>query len=112
MLDRNELLPFNFLAYGGKLTGDHKGMRYFLKKNERKYEENGEEKKEVYLSAYVWPEPLSFEKTAPDKITEERFEFSAAGREQAIDWLCAQYESRRDEWGSVPNLTEIYKNKK
>ncbi len=98
MLDRNEMLPFNFLSYGGKLTGDHKGMRYFLVKKERKYEEDGVEKKEVWLDAWVWSEPLSFDKTPEDKKTNNKFEFSAEGREKAIDWLEEQYESRRDEW--------------
>lgn len=109
MLDRNEMLPFNFLAYGGKLTGDHRGMRYYLVKEERKYEADGAEKKEVWLAAYVWPEPLSFEKTPEEKITGNKFEFSAEGREKAIDWLTEQYETRRDEWDNIPNLTEINK---
>ncbi len=109
MLDRSEILPFNFLSYGGKLTGDHKGMRYFLVKKDRKYEEDGVEKKEVWLDAWVWPEPLSFDKTPDDKKTNNKFEFSAEGREKALDWIEEQYESRLDEWNNTPGLTEIYK---
>ena len=109
MLDRDKMLTFNFLSYGGMLTGDHKGMRYYLVKKEDKYEEDGVEKKEKYLVAYVWPEPLSFEKTPREKITEKKIEFSPEGRETAIDWITEQYESRIDEWNSIPALTEIYK---
>lgn len=110
MLNKDEFLPFGFLKSGGRLTGDHKGMRYFLVKKTEETEVDGEKKSETFLAAYVWPEPFSFDKTSPEKITEKRFELSPDGRLEAIDWVISQYDSRRDEWDNIPNLTEIIKN--
>ncbi len=109
MLDRKNMLSLSYLSYGGKLTGDHKGMRYFMVMEKKEYEEDGEVKKKKSIGAYVWPEPFSFEKTPKEKITGKEFEFSEEGRQKAIDWITEQYETRKEEWSNIPNLTEIKK---
>lgn len=98
MLDKSRMMPFNFLSYGGIITGDQRGMRYRLTRVG--------EKPDFRLEASVWPGPFSYGNTDPEKITVSEFPYSAEGREQAIDWMTEQYESRRREWDSIPSILE------
>jgi len=41
----------------------------------------------VKLTASVWPGPYCYEKTEPDKIIREYFDFSDAGLDAAVAWL-------------------------
>ena len=41
-------------------TGGYQGMRYMLRKESRD--------EDTVLTAYAWPEPFCFSKTAPEKI--------------------------------------------
>ncbi len=96
MLDKSKMMPFNFLSYGGVITGEQKGMRYRLKRIG--------EKPDFQLCSSVWPGPFCYDATQKDQITSQSFPYSPEGREQAIDWMIEQYNSRRDEWDNVPSL--------
>ncbi len=90
MLDEKSFYSLSFYSYGGILTGDHKGMRYRLARTGTK--------PDWFLTAWVWPEPFSFEATPEEKKTTEQFPFSQEGHKQAVEWIRMQYESRKEEW--------------
>ena len=96
MLDKTQMMPFNFLAYGGVITGEQKGMRYRLRRVG--------EKPDFKLCAEVWPGPFGHDATPAEKITAEEFSNSKDGREQAIDWMIVQYNDRKEEWDSIPSI--------
>lgn len=96
MLEKSQMMPFNFLSYGGVITGEQKGMRYRLKRIG--------EKPEFKLCAEVWPGPFGHDATPEDRITAQEFPYSADGREQAIDWMTEQYQTRKEEWDNVPSI--------
>lgn len=75
------------------LAASYRGMRYQLKQHE--------EAEEKVLSVVVWPEPFCFEKTAEEKKTEKLFAFTEEGLDEAYEWVCEQYETRREEWDQV-----------
>ncbi|MCD8124778.1 MAG: hypothetical protein LUE23_07045 [Lachnospiraceae bacterium] len=96
MLDREQIFSLNFLSYGGMETGDHHGMRYRMVR--------AGEKPDVHIDVCVWPEPFCYDKTPEEKKLRAEFPFSEEGREQAIDWLQEQYDSRREAWDHAPGL--------
>lgn len=96
MLDKSQIMPFNYLSYGGVYTGEQKGMRYRLKRVG--------EKPDFQLYAEVWPGPFGHDATPQEKITGQTFPYSTDGREQAIDWMSEQYQTRKDEWDNVPTI--------
>lgn len=98
MLDKSRMMPFNFLAYGGVITGGQQGMRYRLLRIG--------EKPDFRLCASVWPGPYAFDYTEEEKITSREFAYSAEGREEAIGWMTEQYETRKDEWDHIPSVLE------
>ena len=98
MLDKEKMMPFNFLSYGGVITGQQKGMRYRLKRVG--------EQPDFKLCATVWPGPFGFDAMPEEKKTNEEFSYSPEGRETAIDWMRQQYEERRDEWDNVPSILD------
>lgn len=98
MLDKEKMMPFNFLSYGGVITGQQKGMRYRLKRVG--------EKPDFKLCATVWPGPFGFDATPAEKKTDEEFPYSPDGREASIDWMRRQYEERRDEWDNIPSILD------
>ncbi|MBQ4564312.1 MAG: hypothetical protein IJA58_07510 [Lachnospiraceae bacterium] len=98
MIDKQTMMPFNFLSYGGVITGQQRGMRYRLMRVG--------EKPDFKLCATVWPGPFAFDATPDEKKTGEAFPYSETGREEAIDWMAEQYESRRDEWDNIPSILE------
>lgn len=76
------------LAY----TGSYQGMRYMMKKVSKK--EKDKQREEVtkdYLRTFVWPEPLAFAKTDPEKISSLDFPFSQTGKQEAVAWLNEVY---------------------
>lgn len=98
MLDKSQMMPFNFLSYGGVITGEQRGMRYRLKRIG--------EKPDFKLCASVWPGPFGYDATPEEKITSAEFVYSADGREEAIDWMTQQYNTRRNEWDNIPSILE------
>ena len=98
MLDKEKMMPFNFLSYGGVITGQQRGMRYRLKRVG--------EKPDLKLCATVWPGPFGFDATPEEKKTDEDFPYSPEGRVAAIEWMRQQYEERRDEWDNIPSILD------
>ena len=96
MLDKTQMMPFNFLSYGGVITGEQKGMRYRLRRVG--------EKPDFKLCAEVWPGPFGHDATPAEKITTESFPFSKEGREEAVDWMIGQYNDRKEEWDNIPSI--------
>ncbi len=96
MLDEKQILSLNFLSYGGIFTGDHCGMRYRMARTG--------EKPDFTLTAWVWPEPLSFDATEAARRTACTFEFTEDGRTAAILWLKEQYQERKEEWDRAPRI--------
>lgn len=101
MIADKEILPFNFFEYGGKYTGEEKGMRYLIKRMGIK--------PDFKFSAACWRGPLASDYVDERLKTFSEFEFSEEGRIQAINWLQKQYDSRQDEWNisSVNNEIKI-----
>ena len=96
MLDKSQVMPLNFLTYGGIVTGEQKGMRYRLRRIG--------EKPDFKLCAEVWPGPFGHDATPTEQITAEEFSCSGEGREQAIEWMMEQYQTRKDEWDNIPSI--------
>lgn len=63
-------------------------MRYRIQKKE---DEN-----DTMFCVQIWPEPLCFEKTASELITETKFAFTEEGYEQVLAYLNESYET--GEW--------------
>lgn len=75
MITREELLAFEF--YKKKpFKGSDKGIRYMITKRE-----------EDILTAYIWPEPFSFEATPDEQKIQCDFPFSEEGLCCAMDWI-------------------------
>ena len=68
-----------------------KGMRYQVEGISK-----GEDEK--VLLADVWPEPFCYEKTPEKFHTIKEFEYSEKGLDEVYDWICSQYDSRKEEW--------------
>ena len=64
-------------------SGSHHGMRYYLRTE-------GDT-----LSAFLYPEPWSFERTPEEEKEKKDFPFTQDGLNAAVDWLNAIYEERR-----------------
>ena len=96
MLDEKQILSLNFLSYGGIFTGDHCGMRYRMARTG--------EKPDFTLTAWVWPEPLSFEATPEERKICAQFPFTEEGHGQAVHWIQEQYETGKEEWDRAPTL--------
>lgn len=96
MIDENIIMPFNFFKYGGAYSGEHKGMKYLIKRNG--------EKPDFIFNVSVWQGPYASGVIDKELITEREFEFSEEGRDQAIEWLKQQYDERIDYWEAAPSI--------
>lgn len=85
MITVKDTMPLQFIKKSD-FSGSFKGMRYLLKKQEI-------EDKTV-LTAYVWPEPFCFDKTAEEGKDCMEFPFTEEGQEQAVQWLNERYGER------------------
>ena len=79
-------MPYEGLKKTG-FTGSHKGMRFFVKS----YEEDT-------ITAYVYPEPYSFDKTPGEKKEKEDFPYTKEGVDACIDWLNKMYLENQEKW--------------
>lgn len=79
---------FNVLNYVKKeeYIGSMDGMRYMLRKK-------GDE-----LEVCIWPDPLSFAKTAEDLKLFKIFPLSKEGVSEACDYLNEQYICQKELW--------------
>lgn len=83
--------------------GSHRGMRFRIARDpmEDCALTPPDKKGPAEFEAIIWPEPYCFEKTPDEQKTRATFPFDMDGKQQMIDWLNDQYESRYDEWESV-----------
>lgn len=91
-------MPFGGLKKGG-FTGSYKGMRFFVKSFEK-----------GKITAFIYPEPYSFDKTPDDKKQSQDFEYTSEGVDECIEWLNRMYEDNKEQWEAAfvsrNNLTE------
>ena len=88
MIDKR-LVPFSGLKKE-PFSGSHQGMRYLLAAD------NGRDS--TTFTAYVYPEPWCFEASPEEDKTLREFPFTPEGVEEAIRWLNASYEEKREYW--------------
>ncbi|MCR5742393.1 MAG: hypothetical protein K6F92_01500 [Lachnospiraceae bacterium] len=89
MLTRKDVMPLNYYKKES-FTGSFMGMRFMLGKSEV------EDQKFLHVS--VWPQPFCFEVTPEEKKIYKDFSFDEAGIVEAVEWLNATYEERREEF--------------
>lgn len=85
MITSDDILNMNFYKKE-KFTGSYLGMRYLIKKEDDTFH------------ASIWPGPYNYETTADEKKTAATFPFTPEGKQQVVDWLNEQWESRQEEW--------------
>ncbi len=98
MIDHNEIMPLNYFNYGGVYSGEHKGMRYVIKRVG--------EKPDFKLAAFAWQAPYAYDAMPKERILSSEFEKSEEGRTAAIDWLLKVYEDNKSEWDAAPSILE------
>ena len=83
--------------------GSHRGMRFRIARDpmEDVALVPADKKGDAEFEVIIWPEPFSFEATAEDKKTSQKFPFTTEGKEEMIAWLNEQYENRLEEWEAV-----------
>lgn len=85
MITNDDILNMNFYKKE-KFTGSYLGMRYLIKKEDDTFH------------AVIWPGPYNYETTPEEKKTAADFPFTAEGKQQVVDWLNEQWQSRQGEW--------------
>ena len=89
MIDKERFHIFNYIKKE-EYCASMDGMRYMLKKKDT---EEGQK-----LEVIIWPEPYCYAKTPEEKKQRKEFAFSAAGVEEAADWLNEQYTLQKPLW--------------
>lgn len=84
-------MPYEGLKKTG-FSGSHKGMRFFVKS----YEEDT-------ITAFVYPEPYSFDKTSEENKESEDFPYTKEGVEKCLEWLNKKYADEEEKWNSCFN---------
>ena len=100
-IDRRILYGFEHYLYGEAFLGSFKGMRYRLAREPLKnviFVKPSDIDDDPVFLAEVWPEPFSYEKTEDSLKKRMEFSFDEEGLNEAVAWLNAEYESRKDEW--------------
>lgn len=85
MITSDDILNMNFYKKE-KFTGSYLGMRYLIKKEDD------------IFHVTLWPGPYNYESTPDEKKTVAAFPFTPEGKQQVVDWLNEQWESRQGEW--------------
>ncbi len=88
MITTDDVLNMNFYKKE-KFTGSYKGMRYLLKKDT--------EEERTIFRCYIWPGPYNFASTPDEQKTMAVFDFTAEGKQQAVDWMNEQW-AAKDSW--------------
>lgn len=92
MITNEDILNMNFYKKE-KFTGSYRGMRYLIRKDSVPEEDA--------FSVTVWRGPYNYDTTPEEKKTTCRFPFTPEGKQQVVDWLNAQWESRKGEWETL-----------
>lgn len=103
MITNDDILNMNFYKKE-KFTGSYLGMRYLIKKDSEP--EDAEDTSENaprrdIFRATIWPGPYNFATTPDDKKISATFPFTPEGKQQVVDWLNGQWESRKNEWPAL-----------
>lgn len=77
---------FNMAFYKKKkpFTGSVKGIRYRILLEVAETEDGN---KEEHFSVWVWRDRFCFEVTPQEEMQKKEFEFSEAGKQQAVAWI-------------------------
>ena len=104
MITNEDILNMNFYKKE-KFTGSYRGMRYLIRKASVPEEdaksgadESGEAPRCDVFSVTIWRGPYNYDTTPEEEKTTCRFPFTPEGKQQVVDWLNAQWESRNGEW--------------
>lgn len=99
MITSDDILNMNFYKKE-KFTGSYRGMRYLVQKDSVEEETSTEEepKKIDIFRATIWPGPYNYATTDDTKKTVATFPFTTEGKQQVVDWMNEQWQSRKDEW--------------
>ncbi len=97
MIEKDKFHIFNYIKKE-EYCASMDGMRYMLKKQKKKVQENGEEVEKDVLLVTIWPEPYCYAKTPEEKKQRMEFDFSADGVMDAADWLNEQYAQQKPLW--------------
>ena len=104
MITNEDILNMNFYKKE-KFTGSYRGMRYLIRKAsvpeedaESGADESGEAPQRDVFSVTIWRGPYNYDTTPEEEKMTYCFPFTPEGKQQVVDWLNAQWESRRGEW--------------
>ena len=90
-----------FYRKGAILKASFQGMRYQVEKWQKDNEE------ECFRAA-IWPEPFCFEKTPEENKTYAYFPYTEEGLDDVYDWLCTQYDEKKDRWDQAGESAMIF----
>lgn len=94
MIERNELLAFNFYKKE-KFTGSYNGMRYIIRKATL-------DEANIFMVS-VWPGPYNYESTEDSLKTDKSFDFTEDALLEITDYLNEIYNEKREYWQSHSN---------
>lgn len=99
MITSDDILNMNFYKKE-KFTGSYQGMRYLIKKDSQPQGDSTDAEPKLIdiFRATLWPGPYNYETTPEEKKTTAAFPFTPEGKQQMVDWMNAQWESRKNEW--------------
>ena len=96
MIDSQGIMPFNYFKYGGRYSGEHKGMKYLIVREG--------DKPDFILKVYVWRGPYCKDVTPIEDIESLEFDYSEEGRDKAIGWIMQLYEDKKSYWDEAPSI--------
>lgn len=103
MIDKEQIMPLNFFAYGGIYTGVHGNMRYRMVRVG--------EKPDFKLEAACWRGPYGYDAMTRNKddealIKRSLFDFDDDGRDAAIEWLQGEYDANLAYYDAATSLLD------
>ncbi len=97
MVERKDVLSFNYYTYGSAFTGSDRGKRYRIIKEEREKAEEGKEPETFKVfQASVWNGPFAYDKTPKEEVFKKDFEFSPEGLEKALNWINEDHSCKKE----------------
>ena len=91
MIDK-KLIPVGGLKKE-PFSGSHHGMRYFFRGDDGK--------SSTIFTVFIYPEPWCFEQTPEEEKEQASFPLSDEGMDQAMAWLSAKYEAKKERWSKA-----------
>ena len=96
-IDREGHIIIDFSIYDARRAGFEKVVFIIKKDNEE----------ECFRTA-IWPEPFCFEKTPEENKTYAYFPYTEEGLDDVYDWLCTQYDEKKDRWDQAGESAMIF----